>query len=78
MCPKCGAPVKALLPVDISTLTYELRDKARGTQLRKNQEQKMRKRMVEHHDRNELAEKIDKHGMDDAKRYGWLKKIKKI
>jgi hypothetical protein len=34
--------------------------------------------MRDHHDKYELAEKIDKHGMDDAKRNGWLKKVKKI
>jgi hypothetical protein len=77
-CPKCGRYARAKLPTELSTLVYELRDKSRGTQLRKNNEQKLRKRMNDHHDRNELAEKIDKHGMDDAQRNGWLKKVKKI
>ncbi len=77
-CPECGTDSKALLPTELSTAVYELRDKYRGTQLRKGQEQRMRKRMNDHHDRNEVAEKIDKHGMDDAVRNGWLKRIKKI
>lgn len=77
-CPKCGADNQAKLPTELSTAVYEMRDKYRGTQIRKNQEQRMRKRMNDHHDRNEVAEKIDKHGMDDAVRNGWLKRIKKI
>ena len=77
-CPKCDTPANAALPTELSTAVYELRDKHRGVQLRKGQEQRMRKRMNDHHDRNELAEKIDKHGMDDAKRHGWLRKLKKI
>ncbi len=77
-CPECGEQNKALLPTELSTAVYELRDKSRGTQLRKGQEQRMRKRMNDHHDRNEVADKIDKHGMDDAVRNGWLKRIKKI
>lgn len=77
-CPECNLSANALLPTELTTATYELRDKARGTQLRKGHEQRMRKRMNDHHDRNEAAEKIDKYGMDDAVRNGWLKRIKKI
>jgi predicted nucleic acid-binding Zn-ribbon protein len=77
-CPKCGLVNIAALPTEINTLTYEMKDKHQGKQLRKGQEQKMRKRMNDHHDRNEVAEKIDKHGMDDAQRHGWLKRMKKI
>lgn len=77
-CPKCSTSNKALLPVEISSTVYEMRDKYRGSQVKKNQEQKMRKRMNDHHDRYELAEKIDKYGLDDAKRYGWLKRQKKV
>ena len=77
-CPNCGALTKTELPKELNTMVYELRDKHRGTQLRKNNEQKLRKRMNDHHDRNEVAEKIDKHGMDDAVRNGWLKRMKKI
>lgn len=77
-CPKCGHVNTAALPVEVNSTIYETRDKYRGTKVRKNQEQMMRKRMRDHHDKYELAEKIDKHGMDDAKRYGWLKKVKKI
>lgn len=77
-CPKCSTQTKASLPIEISSTVYEMRDKYRGSQVKKNQEQKMRKRMNDHHDRYELAEKIDKYGLEDAKRYGWLKKVKKI
>jgi hypothetical protein len=77
-CPNCGLSAVALLPVEISSTVYEMRDKYRGSQVKKNQEQKMRKRMNDHHDRYELAEKIDKYGLEDAKRYGWLKRQKKV
>lgn len=77
-CPSCTAQTKASLPTEISSTVYEMRDKYRGAQVKKNQEQKMRKRMNDHHDRYELAEKIDKYGLEDAKRYGWLKRHKKV
>lgn len=77
-CPECKLSAIALLPTELSTAVYELRDKARGTQLRKGQEQRMRKRMTDHHDRNEITEKIDKYGMDEAVKHGWLKKAKKL
>jgi hypothetical protein len=77
-CPKCGKASKASLPSEGSTAVYETRDRYRGAQIRKGQEQRMKKRMNDHHDKYELAEKIDKYGMDDAKRYGWLKRQKKV
>ena len=77
-CPNCSAQTKACLPIEISSTVYEMRDKYRGAQVKKNQEQKLRKRMNDHHDRYEIAEKIDKYGLEDAKRYGWLKRHKKV
>jgi hypothetical protein len=77
-CPKCGTEVTFQLPTEFDTTVYETRDRYRGTKVRKGQEQAMRKRMHAHHDKYEIAEKIDKHGLDEAKRAGWLKKAKKI
>lgn len=54
-----------------------MRDAHRGVQLPKNQEKRMKERFNNHHNRHELAAKIDEHGMDDAKRNGWLDKVKK-
>jgi hypothetical protein len=34
--------------------------------------------MNDHHDRYEIEEKIDRHGIDDAIRLGWTKKAKKV
>jgi hypothetical protein len=69
---------EAALPIEVSTATYEMRDKYHGKQLRKGQAERMRKRMNDHHDRNEVTEKIDKFGMDEAVRHGWLKRAKKV
>lgn len=77
-CPKCGNSNFPLLPATVNARVYETRDKYRGKQLMKNHERIQKKRLRDHHDRYELEEKIDKHGMNDAKRYGWLKKIKKL
>jgi putative FmdB family regulatory protein len=77
VCPECGTVNEPELVSSVSATVYETKDKRRGKKHMKNQEGLMKKRMREHHDRYELAEKIDKYGMDDAKRYGWDKKIKK-
>lgn len=53
-----------------------MRDSHRGIQLPKNQEARLKERMHNHHDKYEVAAKIDEHGMDEAKRNGWLKKAK--
>lgn len=70
-----GIAVKQL-PLELSTQTLEMRDSHRGVQLPKNQERKIKERMTNHHDKYDVAEKIDKYGMDEAKRNGWLKKGK--
>lgn len=77
-CPKCGKVNEALLPTTVGARVYETKDKRRGKKLMKNQDRIMKKRMHDHHDRYELAEKIDKHGMDDARKFGWTKKLKKV
>ena len=51
-----------------------MRDRYRGVQLPKNQEKKMKKRFRDHHKKYEMAEKIDKQGIDTADRLGWTKK----
>lgn len=76
-CPECKTFNEPELVSAVSATVYDTKDKRRGVKHMKNQEGLMKKRMREHHDRYELAEKIDQHGMNDAKRYGWLKKIKK-
>lgn len=75
---RCGNNLKFKLPSTVSSTTYETRDKYRGVQLPKNHDKTVKQRMNNHHDRYEVAEKIDKHGLNDAKRLGWLKKNKPL
>ena len=70
----CGGKLHRQLPIDISSETLEMRDRYRGVQLPKNQEKKMKKRFRDHHKKYEMAEKIDKQGIDTADRLGWTKK----
>jgi len=75
---ECSGTANKKLPESISSRVTELRDRHRGVQLRKDQEQIMKQRMRDHHDRYDLEEKIDRHGLDDAEKHKWTKKIKKI
>lgn len=77
-CPEGHGKLEASLPESFSSMTMETKDKHRGVQLRKNQDRMMTKRMREHHNKYELEEKIDKYGMDEAVKQGWLRKVKKI
>lgn len=76
-CEMCDAMAVRQLPRKLTTTSYEMRDPHRGVQLPKGHEQSIKKRMREHHDQHELIEKIDKHGIDDAIKFGWDKKLQK-
>ena len=76
LCPKCDHHLEAQLPSSVNTQALEMRDARRGKQLPKGHEGTMKKRMRKHHDQYEIQEKIDKYGMDDALRYGWVKQKK--
>lgn len=77
-CPKCGLSTNQLLSSGGASATFEMRDRNRGKQVKKGVEKQLKKRMVEHHNEYEVAEKIDKFGLDEAKKFGWDKKAKKI
>ena len=77
-CPKCAVENTPELPSGAEQITLETKDAYRGVKVRKGNEQALRQRMIEHRNKHELAEMIDKHGLDEAKRRGWLEKIKKI
>ena len=77
-CPECGTPNAPSLPTGGSMQVMETRDSYRGKQVRKNNEGLMKDRMSKHHDKHELADKIDQFGMDAAVKHGWLKKVKRI
>lgn len=72
----CGSEMQRQLPSELSSVTLEMRDSHRGVQLPKNHEKNMKTRLIKHHDKYELADKIDQHGLEDAQKHGWLDKSK--
>jgi len=76
-CVECGKECFQSIPTTGSALVYEMPDRNRGKQVKKGIGKQLHKRMSDHHDKYEIAEKIDRHGMDTAKRLGWTKKAKK-
>ena len=70
----CGGELERQLPTNLSSNTLEMRDRHRGVQLPKKHEANMKKRFQTHHDKYEIAEKIDRQGIETADRLGWTKK----
>jgi putative FmdB family regulatory protein len=77
-CPKCGEGNAPSMPSRVSATVMETRDKYRGKQVKRGVEKELKERMRKHHDRYEVAEKIDQFGMNEAVKHGWLKKVKKV
>jgi len=77
ICEECGGDALFQLPSTISSTTYETKDRLRGKKLPKNQDKLLKKRMKEHHDAYEIEKKIDEHGLQEAQKEGWTKKIKR-
>lgn len=75
---QCGALKDYQLPTVGYSEVLETKDKDRNKQVRKNLDKELKKRFNDHHDSVEIFEKIDKHGLDDAKKHGWLKRAKKV
>lgn len=65
------------VPKKFNSVTMEMRDARTGKRTRKDIEKKLKERSKRHHDKYELADKIDKEGLDTAKRLDWLKKVKR-
>lgn len=74
ICKKMSSEIQ--LPQGISSTTFVTKDPHRGVQQPKDLQQQLKKRMRDHHDKYEIDEKIDQHGIDEAKRHGWIKKRK--
>ena len=76
----CGnpEPMERKLPTTVSTRTLELKDPRRGKLLPKNLDRQLKKRLNEHHDKYEVAQKVEEHGMNDALKFGWVKKYKRV
>jgi len=75
MC-SCGGETVRQMSSSTTSTVMEMKDRYHGKQLRKNQDRVMKKRLVEHHDRYELEDKIDEFGLEEAVRGGWTKKGK--
>lgn len=65
------------LPSSINTVTKEMKDARRGVSHTKGLKQQLTKRMNDHHDKHDVVQKIDEFGIDDTKRLGWDKKVKR-
>lgn len=74
---ECGETATRQIPESTTSIVMETKDKHRGVQLRKGHKEQLKKRMTEHHNKHELAEKIETHGIEDAKKFGWDTSIKK-
>lgn len=72
-----GKTYKLQMPKNVGSMVMETKDEYRGKKQRKDLNKKLRERMINHHDRYEIAEKIDKHGLNEAEQQGWTKKIKR-
>lgn len=75
---ECGLGAEVQLAKSASTSVYETRSKYHGKEVRKGIEGSLKKRARTHQNNYELAEQIDRHGLDEAVRNKWDKKIKKI
>lgn len=76
-CPNCKKEVPSLMPKAASTVVMETPSKLQGKKIVKGIDKMLKDRSDQHLRKYELADRIDEHGLDDAKRLGWLKKIKR-
>lgn len=76
-CKQCGNTMERKLPTSINAVTKEMKDPRRGVSHSKGLKQQLTKRMNDHHDRHDVIQKIDEFGVDDTKRLGWDKKVKR-
>lgn len=78
LCSACSTgQLQPQLPENVASQTMEMKDRNRGKSLPKGHQQLAKKRMSQHHDRHEIERKIDQYGIDDARRFGWDKKVKR-
>ncbi len=76
-CSHCGGISHKQLPKRLSSTIMETKDRYQGKKLMKNQDQMMKKRLREHDARYGMETKIETHGIDEAVKNGWTKKIKR-
>lgn len=75
---ECGAKTIRELPKSLNSTIYETQSRHHGKKAKKGISKQLRERSMIHHDKYEVAEKIDKYGIDEAKKHGWTKKAKKV
>ena len=71
-CPKCGKTGERVFKAPNMPIVYEIRDKYRGVKMRQDLMRQVTKRSHEHTLKHEADEIISKHGIDIAKKAGFL------
>ena len=72
LCSKCGVYGKRIFNPPNTPIVYEIRDKYRGVRMRQDQMRQVVQRSHEHSIKHESDEIIGKHGIDIAKKAGYL------
>jgi len=78
VCPKCSLKCEPTLPTGADQITMETKDSHRGKKVRKGNDKALMARMRTHRNKYEMQDMIDKYGIKEAKKSGWLKKAKKV
>lgn len=76
-CPNCGSETSAQMPQTATSVIMETPSKLQGKSIIKGISKTLKDRSAKHREKYELADQIDKHGIKDAVRLGWTKKIKR-
>lgn len=71
---KCGGFLQFQLPTIQEPSIMETVDKSRNIKHRKDQDKRIKKRAHDFFVENELDDLIAKHGEEQAKKFGWIKK----
>lgn len=73
----CGGSLDRKLPESVSAVTKELKDPYRGVSQTKGLQQQLKKRMTQHSEKHDLERQIDEYGVDDARKFGWDRRVKR-
>lgn len=72
LCPNCGENGSRIFNPPNPPIVYEIRDKYRGVRMRQDQMRQVVQRSHEHSIKHESDEIIAKHGVDIARKAGYL------
>jgi len=74
---ECGGEAEYTLPSNTTAEITEIKDPWRGKKVRKDVDKQLLARMRDHHDKYEIQEKVDRHGLETAEKHKWTTKIKR-